>query len=147
MNNECLELSEEFETQLIDMLKTEFPELTIFVNPGDVQLMMPRSIWVRINHVDLMTIYGANRVCFVAKKLAFLSQEEQFAGRKTVDYYASKLDQEKRITGADVLDHSFTTIDEYRLHIKELIEQYHQLTEVEKEYKVQKKLEQIKSDF
>ena len=146
MSNECLELSEEFETQLIDMLKTEFPELTIFVNPGDVQLMMPRSIWVRINHVDLMTIYGVNRVCFVAKKLAFLSQEEQFAGRKT-DYYALDMNKEKRITGTDVLDHSFTTIDEYRLHIKELIEQYHQLTEVEKEYKVQKKLEQIKSDF
>lgn len=147
MNNECLELSEEFETQLLDMIKIEFPELTIFVYSGDIQLMMARSVWVRIDTVDLMTIYGSKRQCFVASKLAFLSQEEQFAGRRTEDYYASKLDQEKRITGTDVLDHSFTTIDEYRLHIKELIEQYHQLTEVEKEYKVQKKLEQIKSDF
>lgn len=147
MSNECLELSEEFETQLIDMIRTEFPELTIIVNPGSIQLMMARSVWVRIDTVDLMTIYGANRLCFVARKLDFLSQEEQFAGRKTEDYYSLKLDKEKRITGTDVLDHSFSTIDEYRLHIKELIEQYHQLTEVEKEYKVQKKIEQIKNDF
>lgn len=147
MNNECLELSEEFETQLLDMIKTEFPDLTIIVYSGDTQLMMTRSVWVRINTVDLMTIYGPNRLCFIASKLAFLSQEEQFAGRKTEDYYALKLDQEKRITGTDVLDHTFSTIDEYKQHIKCLIEQYHQLTEVEKEYKVQKQIEQIKSDF
>lgn len=147
MSNECLELSEEFETQLLDMIRTEFPELTIIVNPGSIQLMMPRSIWVRIDTVDLMTIYGPNRIYFVASKLAFLSQEEQFAGRKTEDYYALKLDKEKRITGTDVLDHAFTTIDEYRLHIKELLDQYNKLIEVEKEYKVQKKLKQIKNDF
>ena len=110
MNNECLELSEEFETQLLDMIKTEFPDLTIIVYSGDTQLMMTRSVWVRINTVDLMTIYGPNRLCFIASKLAFLSQEEQFAGRKTEDYYALKLDQEKRITGTDVLDHTFSTI-------------------------------------
>lgn len=147
MSNECLELSKEFETQLLDMIKTEFPELTIMVHPGSIQLMMARSVWVRIDTVDLMTIYGANRICFVARKLDFLSQEEQFAGRKTEDYYALKLDKEKRITGTDVLDHSFSTIDEYKLHIKELLDQYNKLIEVEKEYKVQKKLEQIKNDF
>lgn len=52
-----LSLTKEAEEELLDLIRNEFPELSIHIFDTDPQLMMPRYIFVRYKETDLITIY------------------------------------------------------------------------------------------
>ena len=45
------------ESELLERIKNEFPELEIHIINNDQQLMMPRYVFVRYGQTDLVTIY------------------------------------------------------------------------------------------
>jgi hypothetical protein len=50
-------ITREGEEELLDMIRNEFPELSLTIFDPDPQLMMPRYIFVRYKETDLVTIY------------------------------------------------------------------------------------------
>ena len=52
-----ISITKEAEEELLDMIRTEFPELSIHIFDTDPQLMMPRYIFVRYKETDLITIF------------------------------------------------------------------------------------------
>lgn len=52
-----LSLTKEAEEELLDLIRNEFPELSIHIFDTDPHLMMPRYIFVRYKETDLITIY------------------------------------------------------------------------------------------
>lgn len=53
----CPSITPEFENQLLDMIRNDFPEMEIKIIDTDPQLMMPRYIFVRYGQTDFITIY------------------------------------------------------------------------------------------
>ena len=56
------------------------------------------------------------------------------------------MEEEPKIIGTSVLK-KLLTLDEYRTLFRKLIDDYNKLTVEQKNYEVQKKIEQIKNDF
>jgi hypothetical protein len=52
-----ISITKETEEELLDLIRNEFPELSIHIFDTDPQLMMPRYIFVRYKETDLITIY------------------------------------------------------------------------------------------
>lgn len=52
-----LSITRETEEELLDLIRNEFPELSINIFDTDPQLMMPRYIFVRYKETDLITIF------------------------------------------------------------------------------------------
>ena len=50
-------ITKEGEEELLDLIRNEFPELSIHIFDTDPQLMMPRYIFVRYKETDLITIF------------------------------------------------------------------------------------------
>lgn len=50
-------ISPKLESELLEMIRNEFPELEIRIVNNDPQLMMPRYVFVRYGQTDLVTIY------------------------------------------------------------------------------------------
>lgn len=86
------------------------------------------------------------RVTFIVDKLEFISQKELF-GRTKGDYLINAdVELEPKIIGTSFL-RKLLTLDEYRTLFRKLIDDYNKLTVVQKNYEVQKKIEEIKKDF
>ena len=56
------------------------------------------------------------------------------------------MEEEPRIIGTSFL-RKLLTLDEYRTLFRKLIDDYNKLSVVQKNYEVQKKIEEIKKDF
>lgn len=54
-------ITKEGEEELLDMIRNEFPELSIHIFDTDPQLMMPRYVFVRYKETDLITIFRNNK--------------------------------------------------------------------------------------
>lgn len=52
-----LSITKETEEELLDLIRNEFPELSLNIFDPDPQLMMPRYIFVRYKGTDLITIF------------------------------------------------------------------------------------------
>ena len=86
------------------------------------------------------------RVTFIVDKLEFISQKELF-GRTKGDYLINAdVEEEPKIIGTSFL-RKLLTLDEYRTLFIKLIDDYNKLTVVQKNYEVQKNIEEIKKDF
>lgn len=56
-----LSITKETEEELLDLIRNEFPELSIHIFDTDPQLMMPRYIFVRYKETDLITIFRSSK--------------------------------------------------------------------------------------
>lgn len=50
-------ISPKLETELLDMIRNEFPELEIRIINNDQRLLIPRYVFVRYEKTDFLTIY------------------------------------------------------------------------------------------
>lgn len=50
-------ISPKLETELLDMIRNEFPELEIRIINNDQRLLIPRYVFVRYGQTDFLTIY------------------------------------------------------------------------------------------
>ena len=50
-------ISPELETELLEMIRNEFPELEIRIINNDQRLLIPRYVFVRYEQNDFLTIY------------------------------------------------------------------------------------------
>lgn len=141
-----LSITKEAEEELLDMIRNEFPELSVNIFDTDPKLMMPRYVFVRYKETDLITIFGIARVTFIVDKLEFISQKELFSRTKGDYLINADVEVEPKIIGTGFLK-KLLTLDEYRTLFRKLIDDYNKLSVVQKSYEVQKKIEQIKKDF
>lgn len=137
-------ITPELETELLEMIRNEFPELEIHILNTDPQLMMPRYVLVRYEQTDFLTLYGTNRTAFIVNKLEFISQDELF--KRSNKHYLGDMEREPKIIGTEFVKGELT-IDDFRQLFKRLITDYKKLTVEQKKYEVQKKIEEIKKDF
>lgn len=54
-------ITKEGEEEMLDLIRNEFPELSIHIFDTDPQLMMPRYVFVRYKETDLITIFRNNK--------------------------------------------------------------------------------------
>lgn len=62
-----LSITKETEEELLDLIRNEFPELSIHIFDTDPQLMMPRYIFVRYKETDLITIFRNSKSYFYCR--------------------------------------------------------------------------------